>query len=65
MEDSFKCAPGPDAARRVIKVLAPDLLARLAEEHEVRVRGTRMTISPIEFPPCLVHRERVFWVFWM
>ncbi len=35
VEDSFKGCPGAEAARRVIKVLAPDFLQRLAEEHEV------------------------------
>ena len=36
VEDSFKGCPTIDAARRVVRVLAPDLLARLQEEHEVR-----------------------------
>lgn len=35
VEDSFKGCPTIEAARRVVKVLAPDLLARLQEEHEV------------------------------
>jgi hypothetical protein len=35
VEDSFKGCPSIEAARRVVRVLAPDLLARLQEEHEV------------------------------
>lgn len=35
VEDSFKACPSIEAARRVVQVLAPDLLARLEEEHEV------------------------------
>lgn len=36
VEDSFKSCASPAAAAHVMKVLAPDLLARLREEHEVR-----------------------------
>jgi hypothetical protein len=35
VEDSFKSCASPAAAAHVIKVLAPDLLARLREESEV------------------------------
>lgn len=36
MEDSFKSCTSPEAVRHVLQILAPDLLARLREEYEVR-----------------------------
>lgn len=36
VEDSFKSCTTPQAARHVLKILVPDLLARLKEEFEVQ-----------------------------
>jgi hypothetical protein len=38
VEDSFKSCTSLTAARHVLRVLAPDLLARVAEEYQASVR---------------------------
>ena len=37
MEDSFKSCSSLTAAEHVVRVLSPDLLARLSDEYEVSV----------------------------
>ena len=37
VEDSFKSCTSLTAARHILRVLAPDLLARVAEEYQVHV----------------------------
>ncbi len=36
VEDSFKSCTSLTAARHILRVLAPDLLARIAEEYQVQ-----------------------------
>lgn len=57
VEDSFRSCLGLAAAESVLRVLGPDLLARLREEAEVRVTEWSFRGScgerPSEERPCL------------